>query len=221
MSIDRADPLAKREPSDLGQGAVAALRRFVRREQAPEVCELCGLPLSPMHQHLFNTADRQLLCCCDACAVLFDARQKYRRVPRLAERLVDFRLDDTVWAGLYIPIDLAFFFIHSGSGRVTALYPSPAGATESLLSLEAWKLLVAANPWLAELQPDVEALLVNRVGTKRDCYRVSIDRCFELVGLIRAHWRGLSGGSKVWEEIGRFFDALTAEARARTEGGAR
>ena len=35
-----------------------------------------------------------------------------------------------------------------------------------------------------------------------------IDECYKLVGLIRLHWRGLSGGAVVWGEIGRFFDEL-------------
>ncbi len=44
---------------------------------------------------------------------------------------------------------------------------------------------------LAELEPDVEALLVNRMNGERAYYRTPIDECFKLVGLIRAHWRGL------------------------------
>jgi len=28
------------------------------------------------------------------------------------------------------------------------------------------------------------------------------------VGLIRTHWRGLTGGKEVWQQLGRFFDAL-------------
>ena len=43
-----------------------------------------------------------------------------------------------------------------------AYYPSPMGPTESLLELDAWAALEAANPVLATLEPDVEALLVNR-----------------------------------------------------------
>ncbi len=89
-----------------------------------------------------------------------------------------------------------------------AFYPSPAGATESLLSLAAWEALVADNPWLTELKPDVEALLVNRVEGAREYYRVPIDRCYELVGLIRAHWRGMSGGSEAWSAIHEFFARL-------------
>ena len=49
---------------------------------------------------------------------------------------------------------------------------------------------------LAELEPDVEALLVNRMKGERAYYRAPIDECFKLVGLIRMHWRGLSGGTR-------------------------
>src|SRR3712207_8440129 len=31
-------------------------------------------------------------------------------------------------------------------------------------------------------------------------------RSYSLVGLIRMHWRGLSGGREVWERIGQFFE---------------
>ena len=52
----------------------------------------------------------------------------------------------------------------SAAGGVVALYPSPAGATECELDLEAWDELVAANPVLDDLEPDVEALIVNRIA---------------------------------------------------------
>jgi len=65
--------------------------------------------------------------------------------------------------------------------------------------------------------PDVEALLINRVGKKREYYIVPIDLCFELIGLIRVHWRGLSGGDKVWEEVETFFSKLKAGAREPNE----
>jgi hypothetical protein len=88
------------------------------------------------------------------------------------------------------------------------LYPSPAGATEALVPAEAWEALTEENPVLRGLEPDVEGLLVNRVGEARECYRVGIDECYKLVGLIRIHWRGLSGGTVVWDQIGRFFAGL-------------
>jgi hypothetical protein len=91
---------------------------------------------------------------------------------------------------------------------VVAVYPGPAGATESLVAPGAWEALAADNPILRDLEPDVEALLVNRVGGARECYRVGIDECYKLVGLIRTRWRGLSGGQEVWAEIGRMFAGL-------------
>ncbi|MGH7936478.1 MAG: DUF5947 family protein, partial [Chthoniobacterales bacterium] len=99
------------------------------------------------------------------------------------------------------------------SQKMTALYPSPAGATESLLPITAWETIVRQNPVLRELQPDVEALLVNRAHEARDYYIAPIDKCFELVGLIRMNWRGFSGGEEVWREIEKFFTNLQGSAR--------
>ena len=61
----------------------------------------------------------------------------------------------------------------------------------------------------------MEALLINRVGGARDHYIAPIDRCFELVGLIRISWRGLSGGQEVWERIDTFFTDLRALPASR------
>jgi hypothetical protein len=138
---------------------------------------------------------------------------KYRRVPRRIRFLPDFRLTDAQWESLMVPINMAFFFSSTPAGRVVALYPSPAGPMESLLGLESWDEIVQSNPILKEMGPDVEALLVNRVGSARgysdaEYFLVPIDECYKLVGLIRAHWRGLSGGTQVWEEIGAFFSGL-------------
>jgi hypothetical protein len=87
------------------------------------------------------------------------------------------------------------------------------GATESALELEAWEELVAANPVLASLEADVEALLVNRARGAREHYVVPVDDCYRLAGLIRMHWKGLSGGKEVWERIEAFFEQLRGEAR--------
>lgn len=129
-------------------------------------------------------------------------------MPLRVRFLADFRLTDAVWDGLAIPIDLAFFLHSTPAGGVIALYPSPAGATESLVSSEAWEALAAENPVLRELEPDAEALLVNRVAGARESYRVGIDECYKLVGLIRTKWRGLSGGREVWDEIRGHFAGL-------------
>lgn len=187
----------------------ATLRRFIREKAPIERCELCNIGLAKEHQHLIEPLNRRLICACDACAILFESQEseKYRRVPRQIRFLPDFRLTDAQWDSLLIPINMAFFFHSTPASRVVALYPSPAGPTESLLTLESWEEIKEENPILKEMKPDVEALLVNRVRGA-EFYLVPIDECYKLVGLIRAHWRGLSGGTEVWEEIGRFFSAL-------------
>jgi hypothetical protein len=200
--------------------AFATLRQFARSRPPAERCELCGAGLAHEHPHLVELKARQIVCACDACATLFDGQAgKYRRVSRRAQRLVNFQMTDAQWDGLLIPINMAFFFHSSLEGRVIPLYPSPAGAVESLLPLDAWSEIVRENPILEQLRPDIEALLVNRVGQARDLsageyYIAPIDECYRLVGLIRANWKGLSGGSEVWTEIGRFFSELKSGADA-------
>jgi hypothetical protein len=195
--------------------AFDALRRFTLPRPPVERCDLCGLAIGAGHDHLFEPATRRLVCACGACAVLFSgqADTRFQRVPRRVRALNDFRLTEAQWEGLRLPIDLAFFCYSSPHGKTIACYPSPAGATESLLDLETWDEIRRDNPVLETLAPDVEALLVNRVrrgGTAAGPahFLVPIDQCFRLVGLIRSHWRGFTGGSVVWEEIDRFFDDL-------------
>jgi hypothetical protein len=202
------------------QEAFDTLRQLARKpERRVEQCELCSVALRSEHPHLIELTQRRLLCTCDACVMLFSGRAgtKYKRVPRSVRLLGNFRMTAAEWDGLLIPINLAFFFHNSLDDRVSALYPSPAGATESLLPLSSWNTIVEANPALSQLEPDVEALLVNRVGharesTSAEYYIVPIDACYKLVGLIRIHWRGLSGGTEVWQEIGNFFSELRAKA---------
>jgi hypothetical protein len=201
------------------ESAFAALRQFARKRAAVERCEMCSRELAPEHDHLVEPANRKLICACGACAILFEgqAGTKYKRVPRRVLFLQDFQLTDGQWDGLMVPIELAFFFRSSPHGKVIALYPSPAGPTESLLSLETWDDIEQANPVLKGMEADVTALVVNRVGYARgaapaEYYLMPIDECYKLVGLIRTHWRGLSGGTEVWREIGAFFAMLKKRA---------
>lgn len=197
----------------------SALRRFASPARASagveEYCELCSVALPGRHRHLLEMEHRRLVCACDACALRFDGviGGRFSLIPRDTLRLDGFSLSDAQWTELSLPIDLAFFFHSSAAGRVVAFYPSPAGAVESTLGLGAWNDLAAANPVLAELQPDVQALLVNRRGSERAYYLAPIDSCYELVGLIRSYWTGLSGGSDVWREIARFFAGLDPAIR--------
>jgi hypothetical protein len=197
------------------------------REQVEERCELCSEPIPAEHRHLVDLQSRELLCACRACTILFDRSAAggghYRLVPDRRLRLDGFEMDDLAWAALQIPVDMAFFFRNSQARRVMAFYPSPAGPTESLLELEAWDDLERANPVLASLEPDVEALLVNRARGARDHYVVPIDDCYRLVALIRTRWRGFTGGLEVWDEIKAFFAGLEEQAktvRSESEEGA-
>ena len=199
--------------------ALGGMRRFVRRNRPPERCELCGAELTYEHPHLFEPRTRKLLCACQACAILFAAQgaARYKRVPHRVRFLHSFQLTDALWASLLIPINVAFFFESSVAGRVIALYPSPAGTPESQLPADAWNEMAEANPILTEMEADVEALLVNRLGQAHgylepEYYLLPIDECYRLAGLIRAHWQGFSGGDGVWTELRTFFAGLKERA---------
>ena len=202
-------------------GSFSTLRGLIPRRAPRERCELCGNGLHGEHQHLWEPVERKIVCSCDDCAVLFHlhGETKYKRIPRTIRAIRDFKMTDAQWDELMIPIGIAFFVKSDVEARVVAFYPGPAGATESLPSITAWEEIVRQNPVLSRMQPDVEALLANRLeGTRRQdkYYVLPIDKCYELVGLIRAHWRGLSGGEDVWNQIGAFFGGLEARASVGT-----
>lgn len=202
--------------------APSFLRQVARRRSASageERCELCSADLGTSHPHLLDPRQHQILCSCDACAMLFSGQEnaRYLRVPRRIRALANFRMPELEWESLMIPINLAFFYYDSAAKKTMAMYPSPAGAIESLLSLESWSQIAAGHPALANMQPDVETFLVNRITAIHEYYVVPIDECFRLVGIIRMHWRGLSGGADAWKEIARFFIGLKARATEVTE----
>ncbi len=175
-------------------------RDATKPRERVECCELCGLPLATEHRHLVELATQRLICSCEACGLLFSGQAtKYRRVPLRFLLLEDFALSDEQWDSLLIPINMAFFFHNTPQDRAVAIYPSPAGPMESLLDLSSWSELVAANPVLRTMEPDVEALLVDRIsrnipqagGRERSegprYFVVPIDACYKLVGLIRGY----------------------------------
>jgi hypothetical protein len=209
----------------LARGGATAAGPGAPPAAVQEHCELCGEPIAPEHRHLLDLETRELMCACQACKILFDRGAAggghYRLVPDRRLRLEDLELDDALWDGLRVPVDMAFFFHSSRAGRVLAFYPSPMGPTESQLTLSAWEELVARNPVLGTMAPDVEALLVDRVGGARRHWLVGVDECYALVGLIRTRWRGLSGGTEVWGAITEFFEALDRRSRParRAESG--
>lgn len=186
---------------------------------APERCELCAVEAGPDHRHVVNLDSRALLCACRPCALLFDgdAAQTYRTVPDRYLALPD-ALTQAEWDELEVPVGLAFVFRNSRQERSVVCYPGPAGATEAELPLGLWDSLVAREPVLGGVLPDVEAVLVRAERGGFDCYVVPIDACYELVGLLRVAWRGFDGGSEARARIAEFFERVGA--RCRTRGGA-
>jgi hypothetical protein len=202
------------------RSSLAAIRRLSRPRAEPERCGLCGAELRHDHAHLFETSSRRLICACGACTILFDnpAAARFHPVPKNVEFLPDFVLDDVQWQALQLPVNLAFFVLSRKGEQVIALYPSPAGVTEASPPPEAWLALVEDNPALRKLRPDVEALLVNRLGPVPEHYYVGVDKCYALAGLVRAHWQGFSGGTVVRAKIEEFFADLQEQARAKGPG---
>jgi len=188
-----------------------------------EHCDLCNETIGPEHRHLLDVEDRSLRCVCRPCSILFDHRGAggghYKLLPDRVRAVTDLALDDALWQSLDIPVDLAFFFHSTPAGRVVAFYPAPVGATESLLELADWQRLVEANPVLGELEPDVEALLLDRRAAARDAWLVPVDRCYELVGTIRSGWRGFGGGEELRRSVDDYFQGLRRRARPVTSDG--
>ncbi|MDQ6617062.1 MAG: DUF5947 family protein [Actinomycetota bacterium] len=187
--------------------------------RAGERCELCTEPIPDLHPHLVDIEVRNLLCACRGCYLLFMAKGAggghYRSVPDRYLAFLDFQLTAAQWEALQIPVSVAFFFVNSALDRVAAFYPGPAGATESLLPLQTWDEVAAANPALATLEPDVEALLVRaeRRGGGVECFLVPIDACYELVGHLRRLWRGFDGGREAHDALDAFFAHVRSRAR--------
>ena len=177
---------------------------------------MCATDIPAEHGHVVNIAARALLCVCRACYLLFVTRGaaggRFLSVPDRYAALPGVILDTSEWEELQIPVGIVCIFHNSALGRTVALYPSPAGATESLLPLDTWPAILRAHPELDTLAPDVEALLVRRQQEGLECFVVPIDACYELVGRLRLEWRGFQGGPAAWRSVDEFFSRV----RART-----
>jgi Family of unknown function (DUF5947) len=203
--------------TEVRPGLVAGLRKLRPAQPPPPVataadddeqCELCTLSLAVTHRHLLHLDERRILCVCETCWAVRSGEAEYRPVGNRTLWLDDFVLSDEAWAAFQIPIGLAFFMVSTVSGGVVGLYPSPAGATECELDLEAWQRLLADNPVLAALEADAEALVINRMADPPQHAIVPIDRAYELVGVVKASWEGISGGAATEEAVGHYFAGL-------------
>ncbi|MFY9737423.1 MAG: DUF5947 family protein, partial [Candidatus Cybelea sp.] len=184
-----------------------------------ERCDFCAVPVAPEHDHLIELAARRILCTCRPCHIVFEpagaAQGKYRAIPNRYREVAEFVVDDATWDSLQLPIGLVFFFYNSTERRTVAFYPGPAGATESLLPLEEWVGIVARYPEFSSIEPDVEAILIQRNQKVSCCFIVPIDAAYELVGLIRTCWKGFDGGQEAHQKIAQYFE------RVRTRSGSK
>jgi Family of unknown function (DUF5947) len=178
-----------------------------------ELCDLCQTTVPPDHRHMLNLYERQIICVCESCWALRSGETEFRPVGHRTLWLEDFQLPEEIWAQFRIPIGLAFFMYSSVTECVVAMYPSPAGATESELHFETWNRLADMNPVLKRLEPDAEALIVNRTSDPASFAIAPIDRCYMLVGLIKSQWEGISGGQGVDRAIESYFEELRAAAQ--------
>jgi hypothetical protein len=177
-----------------------------------ERCDLCETTVPPDHRHMLDLYERRIVCVCESCWALRSGDADFRPTGNRTLWLADFDLPEELWAQFRIPIGLAFFMHSSVTSCVVAMYPSPAGATESELHFETWNRLVELNPVLSSMEPDAEALIVNRMSEPHAFAIAPIDRCYMLVGLIKASWEGISGGAGVEEAIAGYFEHLRARA---------
>lgn len=176
-------------------------------------CELCPVGLAEDHRHLLSLSERRILCVCETCWSVRSGDADFRPAGSRTLWLEQLDLPDELWRRLAIPVNLAFI-LRSGSqdGAPVAQYPSPFGATECAVDPDAWAALCAANPVVERLEPDAEALLIDRL-TRPPRYAIApIDQCYRLVGVVKARWEGLSGGPRVEAAVHAFFDELRARA---------
>jgi hypothetical protein len=200
--------------------AITGLRDRARSDPAitpgaadlDERCDICGTTVPADHRHLLQLVERRIECVCESCWALRSGDPEYRPTGNRIVWLPSIDLPDDLWATFQIPIGLAFFLDSTTAGCVVALYPSPGGATESELHFSSWSRMVELNPALADLEPDIEALIVNRLSDPPVYVIAPIDRCYALTGAIKASWEGLSGGTLVQEAVASFFDRLREAA---------
>lgn len=185
-----------------GAGAVAAEER----------CDLCHMTIPDDHRHLLHLAERRIVCACEACWAMRSGDPDYRPAGMRTLWLEGFDCDDALWGRLRVPIGLAFLMRTTVTDGALAFYPSPAGATESELPDGAWEALVERNPILAGLDPDAEALIINRLADPPEYAIAPIDQCYALVGLVKSRWEGISGGDALVLAVPEFFAALRARS---------
>jgi hypothetical protein len=198
-------------------GAVSALKRLQMRQmpEGPQPieanCDLCGTSMAEDHRHLLQLDERQIVCVCESCWALRSGDAEFRPVGSRVIWLDSLDLPDDLWARFGIPIGLAFF-LRTGGG-VVAFYPSPAGATEKEIDVGVFSELEERNPRVRELDVESEVLIVDRLGERMRSAIAPTDEAYRLVGLVKTHWRGISGGPELQGAVDGFFEELREKAK--------
>jgi hypothetical protein len=193
----------------MSRSPIATLRAFAAHKlNARERCDFCSQAVGPEHAHVLdeNGAPK---CACMACALLFPEQTvaQFRRIDSRAQRLPMEIFSEAQWAALGIPVGLAWFFRDAKDGRLRAMYPGAAGSVEGRAQVAPEAGMPAM---ILTLEPGTEALLVRRSAQKGECWRVSMDHCWRLAGLLRRHWRGFAGGADVHARVDAFFTGLAS-----------
>ena len=212
-------------PQDLTRGGgFEVLRRFAKARVPVERCDLCGVEVAPMHDHLIDP-------------VRAPARLRLWRLRGALQRAGRHQVQAGAPAR-----DGARRAHHQRcpvGGAPAADRPGlllrqhAAGAGGGVLPEPGRRHRVAAGARdlggdparapgpRATCSPTFRRCSSTGSGAARRptvCYLVPIDQCFRLVGIIRMHWKGFTGGTAVWEEIDRFFADLGRMARPARQG---
>ena len=148
--------------------------RTAERE-AQEHCDLCSEPIPPEHRHLLDLETRELRCACRRAACCSTARAPAAGTtpgPRPAAAAGRLRARRRAWEELRIPVDMAFFF-HRARGRARRrLLPGADGRDRVAARAARLGGDRGRQPRARGMEPDVEALLVNRARGARDSWLV-------------------------------------------------
>ena len=210
----------RREP-----GHAAPDQRSTRRPAATgERCEMCSAPVADEHQHVVDvqsrSADVHLPALLPAvhrpagrrCAT---ARSPTATCPSPASGST--RRTGTTCRSPSGWRSCSATARRSGSSRSTRARPARPSPSSPL---DAWERVVAANPGARHRAARRRGAAGPRGepgdGRGVHCHVVPIDACYELVGRMRATWRGFDGGQEARAALDEFFDEVE---RAQPAGG--
>ena len=212
--------------TDVGNGtglsslsrSLATLRNLSPRCEKPVACEMCSQPLA----RRASAPDRDRSAAAPVRLrrvprfALFRPRRptrKYRRVPRRSLLLPDFRLERRAVGRASDPDQHGVLLSQHAAGHGSSPFIPARPARRSRCwnwnrGMKSWRRTRCSRRWSPTWrhpgQPDRlghqghRCLLPQSGGRKAEAlhFLAPIDECYKLVGVIRAHWRGLSGGKR-------------------------